>query len=171
MLLLEVMRRAAHDWVLYRASSRLLQRQIAEEAYHWIFKEDPGDRAWVECAQNKRELTSFVSICDILSIEPEVVRTYIKGLTIKEILSTGRPPTYRRQKERRKKPVLILTDPPAVLPVPTTPSVRLAPLVVLHLPAPSVILRPRVVQPISAQLTQLLSIASRTVTLLLQVQG
>jgi hypothetical protein len=156
MLLLEVMRRAAHDWVLYRASSRLLQRQIAEEAYNWIFKEDPGGRAWVERAYNKKELTSFVSICEVLSLDPDVVRTYIKGLTIKEILSTGRPPTYRRQKERRKKPVLILLPPPPP---------------VLQLPAPIIILRPQLVRPISPPLIHLLATASNTVSLLVQMQG
>lgn len=119
MLLLEILRRAAHDWVLYRSSTRLLQKQIAEEAYHWLFVEEPGTRAWVDRAMDKKELTSLFGICEVLSLEPEVVRHYVKGLTIKEILSTGRPPTYRRQKERRRKlpaPILLL---PEVAPVPT----------------------------------------------------
>ena len=154
-MLLEVLRRSAHDWVLYRSSSRLLQRQIAEEAYHWIFTELPGTSAWVERALNKKEITSFISICEILSLDPEVVRTYIKGLTVKEILSTGRPPTYRRQKERKKK-VLALPAP------------------VLQLPAVVVVVRPRVVQQISMSLSAMFEKAANTlasVLLQLQTQG
>lgn len=169
MLLLEVLRRAAHDWVLYRSSTRLLQRQIAEEAYHWLFKEEPGTKGWIERSLSKKELTSFVSICDVLSLDPEIVRTYIRGLTIKEILSTGRPPTYRRQKERRRKVVLLPPARAAVEPLVAQPVVV---AVVHHLPAPVIALRPVVIRPISHGLSELFELASRTLsTTILQMQG
>jgi hypothetical protein len=147
MMLLEVLRRAAHDWVLYRSSTRLLQRQVAEEAYTWLFREEPGSHGWIERALNKKELTSFVSICDVLSLDPEVVRTYIRGLTVKEILSTGRPPTYRRQKERRRKPALLRAPTP-------------------QLPISVVAFRPHLVRPVSVHLVAMFERASATISLI-----
>lgn len=123
MLAFEVMRRAAHDWVLYRDSLKPAQKLIADDAYHWIFVEEPGSEAWQERVRSQKQLTSFFSVCDILGEPPEVVRAYIKRLTIKEILSTGRPPTYRRQKERRKRDRLV----PAPTPVETLVVAPLAP--------------------------------------------
>jgi len=102
-LLLEVMRRAAADWVLYRTSSKASQKQSAEEAYFWIFVEEPGTALYSNRAINKMELTAFVSICDVFNLDPDVVRAYIRRLTVKDILSTGRPPTYRRNNKTPSK--------------------------------------------------------------------
>jgi hypothetical protein len=41
-LLLEIIRRAAYDWVLYRGSRRMVQKVMAEQAYRWLFLENPG---------------------------------------------------------------------------------------------------------------------------------
>jgi hypothetical protein len=145
--MLEVMRRAAHDWILYRHSTRLAQRQIAEEAFIWLFKEKPGDRNWVERALNGKEMTSFLGICEVIGVDPDQVRHYIKRLTVKEILSTGRPPTYRRQKERKRKPVIALLPSgkreltlPAVSPLP---------------PSSIILLKPRLTAPVSAPVMSL----------------
>lgn len=130
MMLIEIIRRAAHDWILYRTSTRLNQKQIAEEAYEWLFNEEPGTPMWVERATSKKEITSLFGICEVLGLEPDVVRAYVRRLTVKEILSTGRPPTYRRQKEKRSyalppKELAIVTLPPTPLVVVAPPSILL----------------------------------------------
>lgn len=124
MMLIEIIRRTAHDWILYRSSTRLNQRQIAEEAYDWLFNEKPGTPQWVERSLNKKELTSLYGICDVLSLDPEAVRAYVRRLTVKEILSTGRPPTYRRQKENKVyslPPKMEEVVIPVLVPLPPTP--------------------------------------------------
>jgi hypothetical protein len=126
MLAFEIMRRAAHDWVLYRDSQKPQQKLIADDAYHWIFVEAPGSEAWEERVRSQKQMTSFCAVCEILGEPPEVVRSYIKRLTVKEILSTGRPPTYRRQKERRKRDRVVPSPIPAVQ-VATAPAPVLRP--------------------------------------------
>jgi hypothetical protein len=166
MLLIEVLRRAAHDWVLYRASTRLLQKQIADEAYQWLFKEVPGSRAWVERALCGKQLTSFTCICEILSLDPEAVRTYVRGLTIKEILSTGRPPTYRRQKDRKRKSLVAVQEP--IVKVPEI-VVRKLPLA---LPPPMVVYHPRLLHIVSPYISALMQKAADTsANVLLQANG
>jgi hypothetical protein len=159
MLLIEIMRRAAHDWVLYRTSTRLPQRQIAEEAYNWLFVEGPGTPEWAERAKNKRELTSFLGICDVLSLDPDTVRSYIRGLTVQEILSAGRPPTYRRQKERRRKARLI----PKPLPPPPPSPPPLPSVLIIH--------HPQIVAPLPSRLAHLLNTVSKTAHLLMTACG
>ena len=45
-LLLEVLRRAAHDWVLYRGHSEITKRECAQDAFTWLFKEDEDHTSW-----------------------------------------------------------------------------------------------------------------------------
>lgn len=92
-LLLEIIRRASYDWVLYRQSSRLPQKKLAEEAYHWIFVEESGE----ERTKNGKHLTGFVAICDLLDLDPDSVRARIRLLTVANVMSVGRPAEYRRQ--------------------------------------------------------------------------
>lgn len=96
MLLLEIVRRAAYDWVLYRTSSRLVQKVLAEQAYTWIFVEAPPHRDWNERIMEGKELTSFSSICLHLDLQPDVVRAYIRRLQPKNVMSVGRPAEYRK---------------------------------------------------------------------------
>jgi hypothetical protein len=95
-LLFEIVRRAIHDWVLYRSSRRLKNKQLAEEAYHWLFEETEDGAEAKERAREGTELTSFLSICQALDLDPEAVRRRARQLTPKDVLSVGRPPTYRR---------------------------------------------------------------------------
>lgn len=111
-LLLEVVRRAAHDWVLYRQHTKLEMRQRAQHAYMWIFEEEPGHKAWKErdtavfLVENEegqsvlevgsRRLTSFISICEIVGLEPEAVRARAREMTVESISKTGRHTERRR---------------------------------------------------------------------------
>lgn len=91
-LLLEIVRRASFDWVLYQSSTRLQQKKLAEEAYTWLFQEQPGHRDWEERSQEGKHLVSFLGICEALDLEPDLVRRHIRRLTPKHVQSIGRPP-------------------------------------------------------------------------------
>lgn len=95
-LLLEVFRRAAYDWVLYKTSRRLDQRQLAEDAYVWIFVEDEDHPNWQTRKENDKELLSFLSICEQLDLDPAVLRRHVKTLTPNKVMSSGRPPENSR---------------------------------------------------------------------------
>lgn len=99
-LLLEVLRRAAYDWVLYRTSSKLPDKQLAEDAYYWIFVEDENCASWDERETPDENgitkiMTGFMTICDLLDLDPEKVRAYVRKLTIKNVMSVGRPAERR----------------------------------------------------------------------------
>ena len=96
-LLLEIIRRAAYDWVLYRTSRRLLHKKLAEQAYNWLFVEIPDSAEWRERLESEKYITSFVAICEALELDPDSVRTHVKRLTPKNVMSVGRPAEYRRR--------------------------------------------------------------------------
>lgn len=98
-LLLEIFRRAAYDWVLYRTSSRLDQKQLAEDAYTWIFVEDAGHPHRRMRRENHKSLTSFMSICENLDQDPEQLRRHVRNLTPNKVMSSGRPPENSRATE------------------------------------------------------------------------
>lgn len=109
-LLLEILRRAAHDWVLYRSHHRLTNREIAEDAYEWLFEEDEDHQSWTERAKatfvlddtevsGVRNLTSFLSICEVLELDPTIVRNRVKKMDVQTIISAGRPAETRRHKD------------------------------------------------------------------------
>lgn len=91
-LLIEVVKRAAFDWVLYRGSSRLEQKKIAEDAYTWIFLEDEDHPNWEVRTKDDKQITSFISICDVFDIDPEGLRRKIRKLDPQRVLVSGRPP-------------------------------------------------------------------------------
>lgn len=95
-LLLEIVRRAAYDWVLYRDSTKIPYRELAHDAYQWIFVEEPTSPSWRYRVEEEREFTGFVSICEMLEIDPEVMRERLRELTVKDVLSVGRPAEHRR---------------------------------------------------------------------------
>lgn len=108
-LLLEVLRRAAHDWVLYRSHSKLANREIAQDAFEWLFEEDEDHVSWRQRssatfmiddgeATGVRNITSFLSICEVLELDPEVVRTRVRQMDIQTIISAGRPAETRKLK-------------------------------------------------------------------------
>jgi hypothetical protein len=96
-LLLEIIRRAAYDWVLYRGSRRMVQRTLAEQAYRWLFLEMEGTSDWNDRIRDGKMITSFVSVCESLDLDPCTVRKHIKRLTPKGVMSVGRPAEYRRR--------------------------------------------------------------------------
>lgn len=96
-LLLEIIRRAAYDWVLYRTSRRLLNKRLADHAYRWLFQENDKHPDWAERQESGKYITSFESICFELDLDPEMVRGHIRRLTPKNVMSVGRPPEYRRR--------------------------------------------------------------------------
>jgi hypothetical protein len=96
-LLLEIIRRAAYDWVLYRNSRRMVQRSMAEQAYRWLFVENPGTPDWTIRQRDGKHITSFISICEGLDLDPDTARRHIKRLTPRNVMSVGRPAEYRRR--------------------------------------------------------------------------
>jgi hypothetical protein len=105
-LLMEIIRRAAHDYVLYRQHRRLELKALADQAYTWLFEEEPGHTAWKsreralfqvadEVGQTvvevgSRRLTSFLSICEACGLDPDAVRQRAREMTVESIMHTGR---------------------------------------------------------------------------------
>lgn len=63
-----VVRRAAVDYVLYKEHEKTKLRKLGNDAEAWIFSEE-GDT-----------LSSFTSVCDILDLDPGLVKSKIKNL-------------------------------------------------------------------------------------------
>jgi len=97
-LLLEIIRRASHDWVLYRTSKRLPQKEIAQSAYIWLFEEKKGHPWYRMRDADEREITSFLGICSLLDLDPDYVRQRVKKLTPQQIKTAGRPAERRYKK-------------------------------------------------------------------------
>ena len=91
-LLIEVVKRAAFDWVLYRGSSRLEQKKIAEDAYTWLFLEDENHPHWEIRVKDDKVIMSFITICDVFDIDPDSLRRKIRKLDPQRVLVSGRPP-------------------------------------------------------------------------------
>lgn len=97
-LLLEIIRRASYDWVLYRTSSKLPNRLLADSAFHWLFVEEPVSATGELRQRNGKALTGFVNICDLLEIDPEKVRAKVRTMTTRDIMGAGRPAERRKHK-------------------------------------------------------------------------
>lgn len=100
-LLIDVILRAAFDWVLYRDSKKLAQQQLAREAYIWLFDEGPGHPHWRERLDDEDDDSlpfAFISVCDAMNLNPGWIRSHIRRLTRKDITSSGRPRIYRRSR-------------------------------------------------------------------------
>jgi hypothetical protein len=97
-LLMEVIMRAAHDWVLYRQSRRINDLQLAKEAHTWLFEECPGHPRWEERQQQGPEARymSFLAICETLEHDPEWWREFARNLTANKIKCAGRPADKRK---------------------------------------------------------------------------
>lgn len=95
-LLLEIIRRAAYDWVTYRTSRRLKHLALANEAFAWLFVEGPGHPDWEVRKKDGWDGFSFIAICDALDIDVDFARSKIKLITPQQISSTGRPRATRK---------------------------------------------------------------------------
>ncbi len=95
-LLLEVVRRAIHDWILYRNHSKLEMRQRAESAHTWLFEEGPGHPWYVQRQRDGETIMAFITICESLDLEPSYVRQRARQTTVKQIMTAGRPAERRR---------------------------------------------------------------------------
>jgi hypothetical protein len=96
-LLLEIIRRAAYDYVLYRGNRRLAYRVLADQAYAWLFTERPGTVDWNLRQREGKFITSFEAICEALDLDPDGVRDHVRKLTPRNVMSVGRPAEYRRR--------------------------------------------------------------------------
>lgn len=96
-LLLELIRRAAHDWVLYRTSRRMEKRELAQSAYTWLFEEKAGHPWAIMRKSEGRHLTGFLSICSLLDLDPDYVRERVRQMTPQGIKMAGRPAEHRRR--------------------------------------------------------------------------
>ena len=76
---------------------RIKSAALAEQAYKWLFTEEPGTPDWEERRKEGKHITSFVSICESLDLDPETTRRHIRRLTVKNVMSVGRPAEYRRR--------------------------------------------------------------------------
>lgn len=99
-LLIEIIRRAAHDWVLYRGHTRLLNRALADSAYRWLFVETRGTADWAERVREGKQATSFEAICESLDLDVGRVRAYVRRLTPEHVTGGARPAEYRRKNPR-----------------------------------------------------------------------
>lgn len=105
--LMEIIRRAAHDYVLYRQARKMELKALAEQAYTWLFEEEPGHPAWKDRERalfkiedeetgqpaievGTRRLTSFLSICEACNLDPEAVRDRAREMTVEQVTRTGR---------------------------------------------------------------------------------
>jgi hypothetical protein len=70
-------------------------KQIAEEAFTWLFEEEPGHPWWAKRERHGCMLTSLLSICEQLDLDPEYVRERIRKLTVQQIMLAGRPAERR----------------------------------------------------------------------------
>jgi len=95
-LWIEVIRRAAFDWVLYRNSNRMSKRKLAQDAFIWLFVEDSNHPNWQLRIENDGcPITSFIGICDALDLDPEMIREGIRRLTPTRIKALGKLPMRR----------------------------------------------------------------------------
>jgi len=64
-----VVRRAVVDWVLYKDHEKMKLRAMGREAETWLFSDD------------KSTMNSFMSVCNYLNLDPEVVRYKVRNLS------------------------------------------------------------------------------------------
>lgn len=92
-LLLEIVRRAAHDFILYRTNRKM--RKKAEDAYTWLFEEKPGHPWWEMRKKSGMMIASFLTICEVLDLDPKETRSRIREMTPQQIMTAGRPAERR----------------------------------------------------------------------------
>lgn len=85
LLWIKVILRAAYDWVLYRNSKSHIYKNIAEDAYRWIF-DPPKERKKIvvgktEVIVHTQEFNSLENICDAINLDVDSVRRFSKRLT------------------------------------------------------------------------------------------
>jgi hypothetical protein len=97
--MLEILRRAAHDWVLYRQHRKMFLRELAEEAYTWLFEEGPGHKNWQLRTGTEMTFTSLLIICECLDLDVEVVRARVRLMDVRSIIASGRPAETRHIKK------------------------------------------------------------------------
>jgi hypothetical protein len=96
--LLEIVRRAVYDWVLYRQHTQMELKEIAADAFTWLFEEDEEHPWWKQRCKEGRQFTALITICDVLDLDPDVVRERAKQMDVRTILAAGRPPEVRRRR-------------------------------------------------------------------------
>lgn len=102
LLLLEIVKRAVYDWILYRTSRRREYRAVAGEAYVWLFEENEEHDNFLLEKKEGTHLTSFLTICEIMDVSPQFLRICASRMTAKDILNAGRPPDRRKPEKQDK---------------------------------------------------------------------
>jgi hypothetical protein len=97
-LLIEIIRRAAHDYVLYRTHSELDKKALAEDAFIWLFEEDEEHPHFKTRKREGTIITSFLTICESVDLDPDMVRRHIKKMNVSAVMSAGRPAERRRRR-------------------------------------------------------------------------
>lgn len=95
-LFLEIIRRAAYDYVLYRGSRSFENRMLADDAYLWLFVEDEQHARARTRREEGTEDCAFLSVCALLDLDPEKVRARVRAMTPRDVLMVGRLPLHRR---------------------------------------------------------------------------
>lgn len=104
-LWVEVIRRAAFDWVLYKNSRKMPKRQLAQDAFFWLFVEGPSSPSWNERIESDgSNITSFIGICEALGLDPDTLRSGICRLTATKIKTLGRLPMRRIRRDSSTEP-------------------------------------------------------------------
>jgi hypothetical protein len=67
-----VVRRAVVDWVLYREHTAAKLRKLGQDADKWLFD---------DIDNSATEIASFLAVCDILDVDPGIIRERIKRLS------------------------------------------------------------------------------------------
>ena len=95
-LLMEIIRRAVYDWVLYRNNRRFNNRKFAHDAFVWLFLEEPGHPSWRLREKEGHNFFSFIVICEVLGLDVAQVRQSLRKITPQDVQNIGRPPIRRR---------------------------------------------------------------------------
>ena len=96
-LLLEIVKRAIHDWVLYKTHSEITKKTYAREAYVWLFEEDEDHPDFKAREEDDFTITSFLVICEATNLDPDNMRGLIRNLKPCDVMGTGRPAERRRR--------------------------------------------------------------------------
>ena len=69
--------RAAYDWLLYRESEDLEKRQLAAEAYCWLFLGPEGPAPGPGFY--------FIEVCEMLGLDPDLHRARLRELNVRQV--------------------------------------------------------------------------------------
>ncbi len=93
-LMLEIVRRAAFDWVCL-GNKDDERAETWADANTWLFEEGPGHPWWETRQGEGTGHLSFLAICEYLALDVERMRTKIRNMTEADVIAVGRPIEHR----------------------------------------------------------------------------